>query len=167
LGFGAILPGISSGVFCVAFGIYEKLVDSMLGFFKDIKKNSRFLFPILFGAFVGVLVFSNILKVLFANFYVPTSFAFMGLILGTLPLVWKQAVGAYGIRPCSEEGRIPYAPTISHIMCLLLALSFSIYLAALDSSPIGHLGNNLETYSVRLFVFSWFYNVCWFGNTWY
>ena len=24
MGFGAILPGVSSGVFCVIFGIYEK-----------------------------------------------------------------------------------------------------------------------------------------------
>ena len=27
LGAGAILPGISSGVLCVIFGIYEKLLD--------------------------------------------------------------------------------------------------------------------------------------------
>ena len=39
IGGGAILPGISSGVLCVIFGIYEKLLDSILNFFKDIKKN--------------------------------------------------------------------------------------------------------------------------------
>ena len=39
IGAGAILPGISSGVICVIFGIYEKLVDSVLGIFKDFKKN--------------------------------------------------------------------------------------------------------------------------------
>ena len=37
IGSGAILPGISSGVFCVIFGIYEKLVDSVLNIFKDFK----------------------------------------------------------------------------------------------------------------------------------
>ena len=37
IGAGAILPGISSGVFCVIFGIYEKLLNSILYFFKDIK----------------------------------------------------------------------------------------------------------------------------------
>lgn len=30
LGAGAILPGVSSGVLCVIFGIYEKLIDSVL-----------------------------------------------------------------------------------------------------------------------------------------
>ena len=37
IGAGAILPGISSGVLCVIFGIYEKLVNSVLNFFKDTK----------------------------------------------------------------------------------------------------------------------------------
>ena len=37
IGAGAILPGISSGVLCVIFGIYEKLLNSVLGFFKNIK----------------------------------------------------------------------------------------------------------------------------------
>ena len=43
IGFGAILPGVSSGVFCVIFGIYEKLVDSVLNLFKDFKKNFAFI----------------------------------------------------------------------------------------------------------------------------
>lgn len=47
LGAGAILPGISSGVLCVVFGIYEKLIDSILGFFTDIKGNLKFLLPLL------------------------------------------------------------------------------------------------------------------------
>ena len=35
IGTGAILPGISSGVLCVIFGIYEKLLDSVLCFFRN------------------------------------------------------------------------------------------------------------------------------------
>ena len=39
IGAGCILPGISSGVLCVIFGIYEKILDSILNFFKDIRKR--------------------------------------------------------------------------------------------------------------------------------
>ena len=46
IGAGAIVPGVSSGVLCVIFGIYEKLLDAVLNFFKDIKSNFKFLFPI-------------------------------------------------------------------------------------------------------------------------
>lgn len=52
IGCGAILPGVSSGVFCVIFGIYEKLVDSIINFFKDIKNNFLFLFSLGLGAFI-------------------------------------------------------------------------------------------------------------------
>ena len=41
IGAGAILPGISSGVLCVVFGIYEKLLDSVLGFFKNFNLTGR------------------------------------------------------------------------------------------------------------------------------
>ena len=37
VGAGAILPGISSGVICMVVGLYEKLLDSILGFFKNVK----------------------------------------------------------------------------------------------------------------------------------
>lgn len=55
IGAGAILPGISSGVLCVVFGIYEKLLNAVLGFFKNIKENFIFLFPIVIG--VGIRSF--------------------------------------------------------------------------------------------------------------
>lgn len=49
IGAGAILPGISSGVLCVIFGIYHQLVESVLGIFKNFKKNFWFLLPIGIG----------------------------------------------------------------------------------------------------------------------
>ena len=85
LGAGAILPGISSGVLCVIFGIYENLLDSILYFFKDIKKNFRFLLPIFIGIFVGVLIFSNFLQYFLITFPIQTNSIFIGLILGTIP----------------------------------------------------------------------------------
>lgn len=91
LGGGAILPGISSGVLCVIFGIYEKLVNSILGIFKDFKNNFKFLLPICLGGFIGVLLFGNGLNYLFASFPMQSNFAFMGLIIGTIPALVKQS----------------------------------------------------------------------------
>ena len=65
IGAGAIMPGISSGVLCVIFGIYEKLLDSILNFFNDIKENFKFLFPLAFGGLIGVFLFSNLLNYIF------------------------------------------------------------------------------------------------------
>lgn len=90
IGCGAILPGVSSGVFLVIFGIYEKLVNIVLNFFKDFKKNFLFLLPIFLGALVGIIFFGNIIKYLFFNYKMQASFAFIGLILGTIPSLLKE-----------------------------------------------------------------------------
>lgn len=124
IGAGAILPGISSGVFCVALGLYEKLVDSILHFFKNIKENIRFLFPILIGVFAGVFILGNILKIVYDRFYVETCFCFMGLILGSLKLVYKQAT----ITKVS----------LLHVLILLLTFSFSLYLICLETTFISN-----------------------------
>lgn len=90
IGAGAILPGISSGVLCVIFGIYEKLLNCVLNFFSDIRKNFKFLFPIVLGGFVGVIIFSKILQYLLYKFPMQTKSIFIGLILGGVVLLFKQ-----------------------------------------------------------------------------
>ena len=81
IGAGAILPGISSGVICVIFGVYEKILNSILNFFKNIKENFKLLFPIALGAIFGIVLFGNILKVLFYSYPIQTKFTFIGLII--------------------------------------------------------------------------------------
>ena len=87
---GCILPGISSGVLCVVFGIYEKLIDSILNIFKDFKKNFLFLLPIFIGIVIGVFLFGNILNCLFSNFENTLKYIFAGLIFGSIPSLFKE-----------------------------------------------------------------------------
>lgn len=122
------------GVFCVAFGLYEKLIDSCLHFFKNIKKNTAFLLPIVLGALASIFVFSKFLQVAFDNFYTITSYAFIGLILGSVPIVFKQA----------DVKKI----TFPHIMCLILSFVFSIYLIVLENSAISSLTSFSNSYLV-------------------
>lgn len=90
IGAGGILPGISSGVLCVIFGIYEKLLDSVLNFFKDIKKNFKFLLPIVIGGIIGVVVFSKILQIALYKYPLQTKSIFIGLILGGVIILFKD-----------------------------------------------------------------------------
>ena len=84
IGSGAILPGISSGVICMVLGLYEKLLDSVLIFFKDFKQNFKFLFPIVSGIFLGIILFSNILLYCFNIIPCQTKSLFIGLLLGSI-----------------------------------------------------------------------------------
>jgi len=90
IGAGAILPGISSGVLCVIFGIYDKLVQSVLEIFKDFKKNVKYLFPIVCGGVIGIVMFGNALKLILATFPMQTKYAFIGLIIGSIPTLIKK-----------------------------------------------------------------------------
>ncbi len=98
LGAGAILPGISSGVLCVIFGIYEKLLDSVLNFFKNKAENFKFLFPIFLGIFAGIILLGNTLKFLFLSYPIQTKFIFIGLILGCLPSLISECTYKYSFK---------------------------------------------------------------------
>ncbi len=121
IGSGAILPGISSGVFCVIFGIYEKLLDSILNFFSDIKSNFKFLFPILIGVGLGILLFGNILSYCLYQFPIQTKSIFIGLILGSIPTLIKEA---------NEKESFK----LSHLLFFLIALLLGIGCIFLENS---------------------------------
>lgn len=118
IGAGGILPGISSGVLCVVFGIYEKLIDSILYFFKDKKKNFKFLFPTLLGGLVGIVLVSNVLKIFLNKFPLQTKAIFIGLIIGGIPLIIKQI---------KNKSNIKMINTIYLIFALFIGI-FMVYL---------------------------------------
>ena len=91
IGIGAIAPGVSGGTFAVMFGVYDKLTDAIANIFNNFKKKVLILFPLGIGACAGILGFSNIMKYLFEHHETQITFLFIGLMLGTLPSVIKEA----------------------------------------------------------------------------
>jgi len=91
IGVGCILPGISSGVILVSLGLYEKLLNSILTFFSNVKENLKILIPIFIGILIGIVLFGNILNLLYNSYPNISKFCFIGLILGTFPNVIKTA----------------------------------------------------------------------------
>lgn len=90
VGIGGVAPGLSGSVLLILFGLYQKTLDALGGLFGNFKKNIRFLLPIVSGMFVGVLLFSKIIDFFLNHYEMPTRFCFLGLILGTVPLFYKQ-----------------------------------------------------------------------------
>ena len=119
IGAGAILPGISSGVLCVIFGIYENLLNCVLNFFKNIKENFKYLFPIGLGTFIGIVLFGNILKYLFFAYPIQIKFIFIGLILGSIPAL---------IKTCTSKAK--FKP--SYLIFTFITLLFGIFLVILE-----------------------------------
>lgn len=90
VGIGGIAPGLSGSVLLVILGLYQKTITSIGTLFKDFKKNISFLIPLFLGFGIGVIIFSKIVNYLLANFEMYTRFAFLGLVLGTIPLFYKE-----------------------------------------------------------------------------
>ncbi len=90
VGLGAIAPGLSGSILLVIFGLYQKIVYTVSNLFKDFKKNILFLLPIGLGMCVGVLLFAKLIDFCMTRFEMQTAYAFLGLILGTLPMLLRE-----------------------------------------------------------------------------
>ena len=90
VGIGGIAPGLSGSVLLVILGLYQKTINAIGTIFKDFKKNVAFLFPLFLGFGVGVIIFSKIVDFLLENYEMYTRFTFLGLVLGTIPLFYKE-----------------------------------------------------------------------------
>ena len=90
VGMGGITPGLSGSVLLVIFGLYQKTINAIGTIFKDFINNLKFLIPIALGMGTGILMFSKIVDFLLANYEMPTRFLFFGLVIGTLPLFYRE-----------------------------------------------------------------------------
>jgi len=90
VGLGGVAPGLSGSVLLIIFGLYRQTLDALGTLFSSFRKNIRFLAPLVAGMFAGVLLFSKAIDFFLTRYEMPTRFCFLGLILGTLPMVWQE-----------------------------------------------------------------------------
>lgn len=93
VGVGAILPGVSGGAFCAAFGIYRPLMDFIAHPGRKFKKNILFFLPFLVGCGLGFVLLAGLVGWLLGLEGVgPIVIAFfVGCIAGTMPSLFQEA----------------------------------------------------------------------------
>ena len=91
VGVGAILPGISGGVLCVAFSIYEPLMAIFSHPRKALKEHYKMFIPFLIGWVAGFVLLANAVEFLFSASSAVALMLFLGLICGTLPELFKKS----------------------------------------------------------------------------
>lgn len=103
-----ILPGISGSFILVLLGAYKPVLDAIHN------KDFKLLAILVFGAVVGLLSFSKILKWLFNHFKNLTLAVLTGFILGSLNKIWpwKQTLtwrlNSHGVKvPFNEQSVLP------------------------------------------------------------
>ncbi|OOB77767.1 MAG: hypothetical protein BEN19_01355 [Epulopiscium sp. Nuni2H_MBin003] len=114
LGIANVIPGVSAGTMAVVFKIYDQLLNSIS---LDIKKiNFKFLATIGIGVILGVLLFSNVITFLYENYNMQTNFVFIGVILGSIPMIYKKV---------SDAGPV----NLSGIVIFVIPLVIMLYMA--------------------------------------
>ncbi|QFT88686.1 hypothetical protein FIU87_08525 [Bacillus sp. THAF10] len=87
-----VVPGVSGGTIAFILGIYDRLIESISGFFsRDWAKHLKFLLPLGIGIGVALVSFSHVLDFLLESYPQQTHFLFLGLIVGVLPLLAKES----------------------------------------------------------------------------
>ncbi|MDI9521593.1 MAG: DUF368 domain-containing protein [Bacillota bacterium] len=91
IGGGAILPGVSGGVLAVVFGIYQPMMAFLSRPFKTFKTYWKLFIPIILGVGLGFWGFAKLIAWLFSGDSPYPLALFIGLILGTVPQLYKTA----------------------------------------------------------------------------
>lgn len=119
IGLGAVLPGISGGVLCVVFGIYTTIMELLADPIHNFKTHIKTLLPVIIGGVAGFVGIAGLLSYFLEKYEAPSICLFVGLIVGMIPSLWKEA---------GKEGRnkasiIALVSSILVTLTILLAIS--------------------------------------------
>jgi len=136
-----MIPGISFGTMTMMFNVYEKLLDALsIG---HIKQNLHFSIPLLGGAVCGLFSLSWLVTYLITEHIMITYFAFIGLIIGCIPMIYRKAE-IEKIKPL-------------YVIAFAVALAFTIFLAVkhyslMDNLSLAELGGPTPILGLWVFV---------------
>lgn len=145
VGVANIIPGVSGGTMMVSMGIYETILNAINTLFKDFKKSFVTLLPLGIGMVLGVGVFSFIIPFCLEQYPFPTSFCFIGLILGGVPSILKPAMESL-----KKEGK---SISLAHIIIFLMFFALAIAMAAMNETQTTSANFDLNLFfMIKLFI---------------
>ncbi len=126
LGVSNVIPGVSGGTMAVVFGVYDKLISVITLNLKKLFSMWKFWLPLGVGMVSGILLFSSAIMWLFEHYPMATNYFFIGLIIGSIPLITGKIKMARELKNKK--------PTISVILSFVVALCLMIAMVILDGS---------------------------------
>lgn len=122
MGISNIIPGVSGGTMAVSLGIYDDLIFSITQFLRKKRKSIKFLVPLGVGLALGIIFFSYAIEFLLAEYAFITSLAFVGLILGGLPVLLKEFKQAL----IENNEKISIRHGLVFIVFMIVVIGFSL-----------------------------------------
>ena len=93
IGLSVIVPGISGSSIAIIMKVYDKLMYAFSNIFKKFKICIIFLLPIALGIIIGFALGFILVKILLESFPFITICFFVGLMVGTYPILFKEIKG--------------------------------------------------------------------------
>ena len=123
IGIGCVLPGVSGGVIAISMGLYEKMVAAIKQLFSAFKKNFLFLLPIGIGCAAGVLLTSNVLKLIIDRYESELFALFAGFVIGSFPSLFEET---------RQSGKIRFS--VSNVAIMIGTFVVIVLLEILDTN---------------------------------
>lgn len=120
MGIANIIPGVSGGTIAIILGIYEQFISSISHLLSDLKKNLKFLIPVVIGMGLSILLLSGVIEYSYDNFPLPTMMFFVGLVIGGIPMLFKNVLH-------KKENK-----EVSSYLIMFLTFSLVIFMACAD-----------------------------------
>lgn len=120
MGIANIIPGVSGGTIAIILGIYEQFISSISHLLSDLKKNLKFLIPVVIGMGLSILLLSGVIEYSYDNFPLPTMMFFVGLVIGGIPMLFKNILH-------KKENK-----EVSSYLIMFLTFSLVIFMACAD-----------------------------------
>ena len=142
IGIANVIPGVSGGTIAVVFGVYSDLIGAASLDIKTIKANFKIYLCLFGGMGLGVLLFARLFKLVYERFPVQTNFFFVGLIIGSIFIIFDL------VREKEKESSFTKVSKIVWFfigLSIMLALYFSKGAAASSAAAI-------ETLSLGNFI---------------
>lgn len=136
-----IVPGVSGGTIAIILGFYDELIKSVNNFTKDCKKYLKFLFPLIFGVIVGILLFAWFIDYMLVNYSFPTMLFFIGLIVGIIPIVYIRV----------KSSKIKFKEVMLTIVPIVILIAISHIKGVSIENPAEFI-NNISIYFM-IFIF--------------
>ena len=139
IGIANVIPGVSGGTIAVVFGVYSDLIGAASLDIKTIKANFKIYLCLFGGIGLGVLLFARLFKIV----YEQTNFFFIGLIVGSIFIIFEF------VREKEQKSSFKTASKILWFfigLSIMLALYFFKGAAASSTAAV-------ETLSLGSFIF--------------
>lgn len=119
IGIANVIPGVSGGTLAVSFNVYDRLIAIITPNIKKIISQWKFWLPLGAGAVAGVLCFAKLVSWLFTAHPVPTRCFFIGIIVGSLPLIYRKTFEP----PVSKKPKASVAIAAVITFCLMIFMA--------------------------------------------